>query len=141
MSAVSVVSSLPEQFWAVLEASPDAMVVTDHSARLVLVNHLAEELFGYPMSDLIGEQVEKLFPERFHALHRAHHQRHFEEAAISSTGAVFEAFGLRKNGSEFPAEISLRPLHTAYGGLAISVIRNVTAQKKEASKFRALLEA
>ncbi len=141
MSAVPVVSSLPEQFWAVLEAAPDAMVVTDRSARLVLVNHLAEELFGYAMSDLIGEPVERLIPERFHALHREHRERQFAEAATRPNGAVFEAFGLRYDGSEFPAEISLRPLHTAYGGLAISAIRDVTSRKKEASKFRALLEA
>jgi len=141
MSTFPVVSSLPEQFWAVLEAAPDAMVVTDRSGRLVLVNHLAEELFGYLMSELIGEPVERLIPERFHALHSEHRERHFTEVGTGPRGTVFEAFGLRSNGSEFPAEISLRPLHTAYGGLAISAIRDVTSQKKEASKFRALLEA
>jgi PAS domain S-box-containing protein len=130
-------------FKGVLDAAPDAMVVTDRLGQIVLVNAEAERLFGYPAEELIGAVVEKLIPERFRTAHPHHRNRYFVDPKTRPMGAEggLELFGLRKDGTEFPAEISLSPLETDDGVLAITAIRDVTVRKKIESQFRGLLEA
>jgi PAS domain S-box-containing protein len=135
--------TIASRFKGVLDAAPDGMVITDRLGRIVLVNAEAERLFGYAGGEIVGESVEILIPERFRANHPHHRHRYFVDPRTRPMGSVgaLELFGRRKDGTEFPAEISLSPLDTEDGVLAITAIRDVTARKKVESQFRGLLEA
>ncbi len=130
-------SSIP----ALLEAAPDALVITDRSGKILLVNGQTEALFGYRREELIGETVEVLVPERFRRHHPAHREGYFEAPLTRPMGAGLELEGLRKDGTQFPAEISLGPVRTSNGLYAMAAIRDVTEQRKAEAKFRGLLES
>ncbi|ABS26864.1 ATP-binding protein [Anaeromyxobacter sp. Fw109-5] len=135
--------SVALQFKPVLDAAPDAMVITDRVGRMVVVNSEAERLFGYGSGELLGSPVETLIPERFRTAHPHHRNRYFLDPRTRPMGGAggVELFGLRKDGTEFPAEISLSPLETEDGMFAITAIRDVTVRRKLESHTKALLEA
>jgi PAS domain S-box-containing protein len=133
---------LTSRFKAVLDTAPDATVVADRQGRIVLVNGQAEALFGYEPGELLGRPIEILVPPRFRRAHPGHRQRYLEQPRTRAMGdGGLELYGFRKDGTEFPAEISLSPLGTEDGLFAVTAIRDVTARKRAESKFRALLEA
>lgn len=135
-------AELPAAAAAVVEAAPDAMIISDRVGRIVLVNVQAERLFGYGRRELIGQSVERLIPARFRGQHPHHRNRYFFDPRTRPMGSGgLELFGLDKWGREFPAEISLSPLETEHGILAITAIRDVSVRRKLESKFRDLLEA
>lgn len=115
---------------AVLEAMPDAFVITDDKARIVLINKQTETLFGYERTELLGEYIEQLMPERFRQHHQQQRNNYIESPHIRPLGAGFNLWGLHKNGKEFPVEISLSPLKTDDGVLTLAVIRGVTSFKQ-----------
>jgi PAS domain S-box-containing protein len=125
---------------AVMDAVPDAMVVVSRDGRIVLVNSQTQTIFGYRREELVGQPLEILVPERFHD-HPAHRTGYFRNPGRRPMGAGLELYGRRKDGSEFPAEISLAPMHTAAGVLVTAAIRDVTERKRVEAKFRGLLEA
>jgi PAS domain S-box-containing protein len=119
-----------ENLQALLEVAPDAVVTVDDQGRIVLVNGQTEKLFGYQRHELLGKRVEKLIPARVRAGHPQHRARYAAGPHPRVMGAGLELYALRKDGTEFPVEISLSPIHTSEGFRVISSIRDVSERKK-----------
>ena len=111
---------------AVIEALPDALIVTDPDGKVVLFNKRAELMFGYPRSEMIGEPVEKLLPERDRIRH-AHDREIYNQFEISqrsrTMGVGMDLMGLRRDGREFPAEITLARMVGSKGVFNLALIR------------------
>ena len=128
-------------FRALLEAAPDAMVIVDQQGKIVLANNQTTKLFGYTAQELLGQPVEILIPESARKDHASHRDAYNRAPRARPMGVGMELSGRRKDGSEFPVEISLSPLETEQGTLVTSAIRDISDRKKAELKFRALLEA
>ena len=113
-------------FRALLEAAPDAIVIVDARGAVVLANSQADTLFGYSRNELIGQPVEMLLPGRYRELHAQHRKAYSRQPRVRAMGAGLELYARRKNGGEFPVEISLSPLATDTGVLISAAIRDIT---------------
>jgi PAS domain S-box-containing protein len=117
------------RFEALLEGAPDAIVIVDRTGRIQLVNTQAEKLFGYARAEMLTQQIEMLMPDRFREAQAAHFGDRFSISRELRTGPEFDLCGRRKDGSEFPMEVSLSLLETDDGTLVSSAIRDITDRK------------
>jgi len=123
---------------SLVEHAPDAIVIIDESGVIRLVNAQTERLFGYYREELIGRPVEILIPTRLHRRHVEDRRRYAADPRVRPMGVGLELFGTRKDGREFPVEISLSPIVTGEGKFVASAIRDVTERKAFEQRLRDL---
>jgi PAS domain S-box-containing protein len=129
------------KFRVFLESAPDAIVVVDREGIIVMVNNLTEEMFGYSRGEMLNQPIEILVPERYRKMHINHRTEYSGHPKTRPMGIGRALTGLKKDGSEFPIEISLSPLQDEQGILVISIIRDITDRLRTEAKFRGFLEA
>jgi PAS domain S-box len=119
-----------------LEALPDAVVAVNQEGTIVQVNSQVSDLFGYEPRALIGQKVELLVPERYRSQHRNDRHSYVRTPKTRRMGADLNLHGRRKNGSEFPVEISLSPIVTDKGTFVLSAIRDISSRKRIEEELR-----
>ncbi len=122
-----------EQFF---ESSPDGVLVVNSSGLITRVNAQTEKMFGYGRSELQGQPIEILVPDRFRKAHEEERERFQDNPHMRAMGAGLELFAKRKDGSEFPVEIMLSPIESSEGPVVLSVVRNITRRKKAEDDLR-----
>jgi PAS domain S-box-containing protein len=121
-----------------LEHAPDATVIVDDDGRIRLINAQTENLFGYYREELLGEPIERLIPARFHRQHVRDRGEYTQDPRVRPMGIGLDLFGLRKDGSEFPVEISLSPVMLREGTFVAAAVRDVTQRKAFEAQLKEL---
>ena len=117
-------------FRGLLEAAPDGMVIVNRDGVIVLVNAQVERLFGYERAELVGESVEILVPDRFSGMHMAFRSGYVSEPRTRPMGLAGDLHARRKDGSEFPVEVTLSPLETDEGLLVSAAVRDISERRR-----------
>jgi PAS domain S-box-containing protein len=115
---------------SVLDSLPDAMIIIDSTGHILFANHQVTQLFGHPNADIVGQPVEVLLPERFRQRHVGHRTGYTDNVRVRPMGMGLDLYAIRKDGSEFPVEISLSPISQDDRMLVAAAIRDVTPRKK-----------
>jgi len=129
-----------QRFASLLESAPDAVVITDSDGRIMLVNAQTESLFGYPRDELLGQDVELLLPEEVRNRHVTHRLGYLSDPRTRPMGIGLELAGKRKDGSEFPVDISLSAIDTGEGRLLTAFVRDITERQRATDLQRSLAE-
>ena len=138
LSAITDISArkrMEERFRQVVEAAPNAMVMVDKSGLIEMVNTQAELIFGYSRSELLGQSIDCLLPERFRHHHPQHRDAFFSDLQPRAMGVGRDLFGRRKDGSEFPVEVGLNPIQTEDGIKVLSAITDISARVQASAKL------
>ncbi|HEU4621165.1 MAG TPA: PAS domain S-box protein [Burkholderiaceae bacterium] len=125
-----------KKFRDVLEAAPDPIVIVDSSGRMTVVNSQAERMFGYTRAEMLGQSVDILLPERYRGRHPMHRAKYFSRPTAGQLGPGLDLYARRKDGSEFPIELSLNPLETEEGLWVSSSIRDISDRKRFEQELR-----
>ena len=128
--------SLEQRYAELLDSAPDAILVVDPHGRIELVNEQTVKLFGYARSELLGEPLERLMPERLRERHTEHVQRFFARPTPRPMASGLELVAARKDGSEFPIEVSLNPLRNERGISVSAAIRDISQRKLAEAEAR-----
>ncbi|HZY31555.1 MAG TPA: PAS domain S-box protein [Candidatus Methylomirabilis sp.] len=128
------------KFRELVESAPDAIVGVNREGRITLVNAQTERLFTYTREELLGQPIGTLVPERFREAHVAHRTGYMSAPCMRPMGGGLDLCGRRKDGTEFPVEISLSPMETEEGLLVTAIIRDITERKRAAAALQAAKE-
>lgn len=130
------------KFMNMLESAPDSMVMTDSHGKIIMVNVQTEAIFGYKREEIMGKEVEILIPYRYHERHVHHRNEYMGNPKVRAMGHGMELYGRRKNGEEFPVEVSLSPMHLVDENerVVMSAIRDITRQKMAEAEIKKLNE-
>ncbi len=123
------------KFRTLVESNPEGMIISGRDGRITMANDRAAEIFGYAPSELLGMLVEDLVPKRF-AKHAAERDKYGQRPVARPMKSDVTIFGLRKDGSEFPAEISLSPMDVVGGTVFLAVVRDITERKRAEEERR-----
>ncbi|HEX7662987.1 MAG TPA: PAS domain S-box protein, partial [Polyangiaceae bacterium] len=140
--AETAIASLQEgreadaMFRGLLEAAPDAMIIVEREGRVVLVNAQAERLFGYARTELVGQSIDVLVPDAVRESHPVRRNSYFGDPKVRGMGNGLDLLARKKDGTEFPVEISLSPLETKDGMLVSSAIRDTTERRHAETELR-----
>jgi len=115
---------------SVLDSAPDAMIIIDSSGKILFANRQVSALFGYAAADLVEGPIETLLPERFRGRHVGHRSAYTDNVRVRPMGIGLDLFGMRKDGTEFPVEISLSPIEQGSEIMVAAAIRDVTERKQ-----------
>jgi PAS domain S-box-containing protein len=130
-----------EQFRVVVEASPNGILMVNKKGIITLANTQTEQLFGYNRGELLGQTVESLIPERYRSAHPEHRGGFFDYPSSRAMGAGRDLYGRRKDGTEVPVEIGLRPIQSSDGLLVLASIIDITERKRREEQLRMLSTA
>lgn len=126
------------RFRDLLEAAPDGIIEVERDGTIVLLNAAAERMFGYQREELLGQLIEVLVPESLRHRHHEHRDHYAEHPATRPMGIGLELFAQRKDGSQFPVEISLSPIRSAQGSRVIAIVRDITSRKQAEAQINAM---
>jgi PAS domain S-box-containing protein len=125
---------------SILEAIPDAVAAVNQLGVIIQVNSQTEAMFGYTRDELIGQRVEMLVPDGQRPQHHLHREHFHRQPKIRRMGSGLDLCGRRRDGSEFPVEISLSPVATGDGTIVLSVIRDISDRKRIEEELRRVNE-
>ena len=127
----------PELVRSALDSAPDAMVIIGNDGGIIFANQQVTTLFGHPHDDLIGRPIEQLLPARFRERHAGHRHHYKQNLRLRPMGIGLELYALRRDGSEFPVEISLSPIHSGTVTYVAAAIRDATDRKRAEQELKA----
>jgi PAS domain S-box-containing protein len=134
------ISDAERRLGELLESAPDAILELDNEGRIVLLNRMAEKLFGYTREELLGQTVETLVPEALREAHKRHRTHYLNQPVTRPMGSGLKLEARRKDGSRFPVEISLSPVRSSTGSHVTTIIRDITERRQMEDQLRAIQE-
>ncbi len=139
-NALNLLGESEKMLRSIFEFAPDSMIVVDAKGKIERVNSQVEKMFGYNPNELIGQGLAILMPERYREIHAKHQTTFMQKPHLRQMGGGIELFALRKDGTEFPADIILSPIETEKGMIVIAVVRDITRRKRDENSLKVYAE-